>query len=257
MQLRITPAVKALLIAFFVTFLVEQTIDQFFGGNLISWLALVPGAFVLQFRFWQLFTYPFLHADVMHLFLNMMVLAFTGGELESIWGMKKFLRYFFVCTSGGGLLYIFMQIFIWQGSGIQTPMVGASGGIYGLLIAYGLLFAERQLLFMMVFPMKAKHFIWVLVGLELMTTVFSGRSGGGLGSTAHLGGMVTGFLYLWVPAWLKVRAKIQGRASTMGSSVSKIFSGKKPGNHLKLVVDNKNTKSPKIDADDKGPKTWH
>ena len=280
MQLRLTPVVKALLIACFAMFLLQQTIDQFLGGDLLGWLALVPSAFVVEHRFWQLFTYPFLHGDVMHLFFNLLVLAFIGGELELVWGRTKFIKFFFACTTGAGLLYLFLQLFVWKGPGLHMPMVGASGGIYGMLIAYGILFSERVLLFMMVFPMRAKHFVWVLAGLEFMTTVFSGKAGGGLGSAAHLGGMVTGFLYLWLPAYLKIMQK--KRADSSSSSRRSGGSGgpggggfggfRKPGgsgskSHLKLVIDNKGNKpggDPKgknvdrLDRDtDNDPKTWH
>src|SRR4051794_15813737 len=107
MPIRLTKAVKVLLITCFVVFLVQQTADQFMGGNVTYWLGLVPSEFVLKFRFWQIFTYAFLHGDVMHLFLNLMMLAFIGGELEAAWGTAKFLRYYFLCSISAGFVYLF------------------------------------------------------------------------------------------------------------------------------------------------------
>ena len=243
-----------LLIACFAMFLIQQTADQFMGGNLLGWLGLVPSGFVVEHRFWQLFTYPFLHGDVMHLFLNLMMLAFMGGELEATWGTARFLRYYFLCSTAGGLLYLLLQLVIWKDAGLQQPMVGASGAIYGLLMAYGLIFGERVLLFMMLFPMKAKHFVWVLAGIEFMTTVFSGRAG--LASAAHLGGMVTGFCFLFFRAAWVVNRRRQLEKKKIPSKKAR----KKTANHLKLIIDNaKGGAKPGSKGDDPEDRgnTWH
>jgi membrane associated rhomboid family serine protease len=230
MTFKLTPAVKVLLIACFAMFIIQQTADQFMGGNLLAWFGLIPSAFVFDYKFWQIFTYPFLHGEVMHLFLNLMMLLFIGGELEATWGTARFLRYYFLCSTAAGLLYLVLQMLIWRDTGLQQPMVGASGAIYGLLMAYGLIFGERVLLFMMLFPMKAKHFVWILAGIEFMSTVFSGR--GGLSNAAHLGGMVAGFSFLFFRAAWVVN---QRRRKEAGPSKSK---RKKTANHLKLIIDN-------------------
>ncbi len=248
MPVKLTPVVKVLLISCLVTFIIQQTADRFLGGNLTGILGLVPYAFVVQHHFWQLFTYLFLHGDVMHLLLNMLMLAFVGGEIESIWGRWRFIRYYLICGASAGCLYLILQVFLWQGEGLQVPMVGASGAIYGLLMAYGLLFGERMLLFMMLFPMKAKHFVWVLMGVEFMSSLFSGRNG--LSSAAHLGGMIAGLIYLWTVATMR-QMKKDGR-SPLGKWGKGGKSGKK---HLKLVVNRPGTKPGSDDPE--GPKTWH
>ncbi len=249
MQMRLSPTVKVLLIACFIAFLVQQTVDQFFGGHLLGFFGLVPRGFVFQGKIWQLFTYAFIHSDPIHLVLNMMMLAFVASDLEFKWGRKRFLMYYFFCAVAAGVLYLMLQLFIWQGTGLDTPMVGASGAIYGCLMAYGILFGERQLLFMMLFPMKAKHFIWVLAGVEFMSTVFSGR--GGLSSAAHVGGMLAGLGYLWVQARMLASARAKGERSPKKKPIGKyaLTSKKK---HLKLIVDNDG-------EDDRDPndKTWH
>jgi len=252
MSIKLTRAVKAILILCFALFVIQQTADRFLGGNIISWLGLVPSNFVIDHRFWQLFTYSFLHADVLHLFLNLLMLVFIGGELEAVWGIGRFLRYYFFCSVSAGILYLLLQIFIWKGEGLHTPMVGASGAIYGLLLAYGIIFGERVLLFMLLFPMKAKHFVWILGGVEFFSTVFSGR--GGLSSAAHLGGMVAGLAYLWVRASVQIAKKHRENRSKFDRSKPK-----KRKSHLKLIIDNERDLNKYIEEDnpDDSPKTWH
>lgn len=246
MPIRLTKAVKALLIACVALFVIQQSADQFFGANLLGWLGLIPATFFYEYRYWQILTYSFLHGDVMHLFFNLLMLAFIGGELEAHWGTRRFLRFYFFCVAAAGALYLFLQMMVWKGQGLQTPMVGASGGIYGLLMAYGLIFGERVLLFMLLFPMKAKYFVWILAAVEFFTTVFSGR--GGLSSAAHLGGMIAGFGLLWGRAsW----AVYQNRRALRGESLSRQKRKKK--SHLKLIIDNKGDQ----DEEQRDPKTWH
>lgn len=248
MPIRLTPAVKVLLIACFACFLVQQTGDQFFGTHLIYDLGLVPSSFFSNHHFWQIFTYSFVHHDVVHLFFNLMMLAFIGGELEVAWGTSGFLKYYFCCVLSAALFYLSLQLVL-RNSGIHIPMLGASGGIYGLLMAYGLIFGERTLLFMMLFPIKAKYFIWILALIELLTTVYS--PGSGLASLAHLGGMGAGFFYLWIRATL-ILAKNRKEKRAFFVSPKK-----RRANHLKLIVNNDRDLD-NIDQDSEdGPKTWH
>ncbi len=264
MPLRLTPAVKAILIACFAAFVIQHTADQFMGANLLYVFGLVPSAFLTKLYLWQIFTYPFLHADVMHLFLNMLMLAFIGGELEAIWGVKRFVRFFFICSVSAGFLYLILQAIFWGGGQGQGVMVGASGAIYGLLMAYGVLFSERVLLFMMLFPMKAKHFVWVLALVEFMSTVFSGR--GGLSSAAHLGGMVAGFVSIWGGAAFRVMSRQWKEKSDARAEAARKEKRRKASQHLKLVINNpkdpQNPKAPKGpsgggDPGDDNKPTWH
>lgn len=246
MAIRLSPTVKILLIACFISFLVQQTVDQFFGGHLMEIFGLVPRGFMFEGRVWQLVTYPFIHGDPLHLILNMMMLAFIASDLEFKWGRKRFLKFYFFCSTMAGLLYLMLQLWVWKGVGIDQPMVGASGAIYGCLMAYGLLFGDRVLLFMMLFPMKAKHFIWVLAGVEFLSSVFSGR--GGLASAAHVGGMLAGVGYLWFAA--RARIGQVRKANVQKARPRFALPGRKK--HLKLIVDN----DPDDDRDPKN-KTWH
>jgi membrane associated rhomboid family serine protease len=237
MQIKISDTLKKLLLVYVAVFVLQHGLDQFAGANTKAWLALIP-VYVLQGRIWEIFTYSFLHADVAHLILNLLVLAFVGSDLEAIWGRKKFLTFYFYCTTMAGLFYLLVQLLMWNPAYLSLPMVGASGGIYGLLLAYGLLFPDREMMFMMLFPMKAKQFVWVLAGIEFLQALFSGQ--GGLGAFAHLSGMGAGFIYLWLQAkGMQVRKKNQNEQR------------KKSSSHLRLV------KNDPKDDDEKPPRTWH
>jgi membrane associated rhomboid family serine protease len=252
MPIRLTKTVKALLIISLVCFLIQQTGDQFLGTRIMEWFAFVPSSFGAKFYFWQIFTYPFMHRDVMHLFFNLMMLAFIGSELEAIWGMARFLRYYFFCSTASALFYLVLQLIVMKGFTSQ-PMIGSSGAVYGLLMAYGLIYGERVLLFMMLFPMKAKHFIWVLALLELLTTVYS--SGGPWASIAQLGGMGAGFCFLWFRATLLVARKRSGSGGKSDSILGR--QKKRRSKHLKLIVNNEQDFESAEDDSENGPKTWH
>ena len=237
MPIRISQTLKKLLIFYVATFVITKIADQFMGASFFGWLALIPSGF-LRGHLWQIVTYSFLHADVMHLVLNMMVLAFVGSDVEALWGTRKFLVYYGYCTVMAGLFYLLLQVIFGNQATLNMPMVGASGGIYGLLLAYGILFPDREMLFMMLFPMKARQFVWVLAGIEFLQALFSGQ--GGLGAFAHLSGMGAGFMFLW----------LQAKGLRLGSHAPKAKK-KKGGSHLRLV------KSDRDDDDRGSPPTWH
>lgn len=250
MPIRLSKGVKALLLGSFLAFVIQQVGDQFLGTHLMSYFALTPRAVFYQHWIWQIFTASFMHYDVMHLFFDLLMLAFIGSELEFAWGTARFLKYYFFCTISAALLYLGMGA-IFSSSLALSPMLGASSGIYALLLAYGLIFGERILLFMMLFPMKAKHFVWVLALVELMTTIFSGA---GKSSIAQLGGMVCGFFYLWVQATL-LRSR-RNRTTSAGLQGFLSRWKKRKSKHLKLVVNNDRG----FDSDEESrnkPKTWH
>lgn len=255
--IRLTPTVKWLVITCFAAFVIQKGGDLFLGTHLKEVFALTPDLAIKNFEIWQLFTYSFLHDDPMHLFLNLMMLAFIGSELEAIWGRTRFLRFYFFCTGIAALTYLIAQIAFYRGS---VPMVGASGAIYGLLMAYGLLFGERVLLFMMIFPMKAKHFVWVLALVEFISSIFS--SGNAMGSVAHLGGMAAGFGLLWGRAAWKVFKRQHDESASRRQREARV----KGASHLKLVANNPKAGSKSKsgagssgdDHDSDGsPKTWH
>lgn len=212
--------------------------------NFIEIFGLVPERVISGFWIWQPFTYMFMHASgVFHILFNMLVLWWFGAELEGRWGFKFFLTYYLVCGVGAGIIYLIgttLYAYI-SGNplGMMTPLVGASGATYGLLLAYGLLFGERVIYFMMLFPMKAKYFTLIIGAVELVTMMDS-ASGTQVANLAHLGGLFVGFIFLNFVA--RYRAGQRSSASS------------KRGRKLKLVVDNERESKP---SDSKDPKYWN
>ncbi len=253
MPIRLTRAVRYLLVASVACFLIQQTGDQFFGTHLLSIFGLTSAGFFQNRYYWQIFTYSFLHTEVIQLFFNLMILALLGSELEQVWGMIRFLSYYFFCSISSALVYLLFHGVFARDSAFFAPLIGPSGALYGLFTAYGLIFGERVLLFMMLFPMKAKHFVWVLAGLQLMMTIYT--PGGAWASLAQLTGMGAGFVYLWVRTrWILSRKKHSFQA--LGQSGSRKIK-KKKGRHLKLVS-SKSGDIDRLDSDaDDHPKTWH
>jgi membrane associated rhomboid family serine protease len=139
---------------------------------------------------WQLVTYMFMHGGFWHLFMNMLALWMFGMELEHLWGSKKFLTYYLLCGVGGGIANLLVAALVGQGA----PTVGASGAVFGVLLAFGLLFPDRPIYIYFLLPVKAKYFIAFYIGLELYLGV-TGTSDG-VAHFAHLGGAAVGFLYL-------------------------------------------------------------
>ncbi|MBI3543763.1 MAG: rhomboid family intramembrane serine protease [Deltaproteobacteria bacterium] len=230
-------------------FLVQLIGDTFLGTHLLETLSLTPYLIFEKHYFWQFVTYMFMHADLFHILFNMLILWMIGSELEGQWGTKFFLKYYFVCGLSAGVFYLAVQSFL-HGSANMVPMLGSSGAVYGLLVAYGIIYSERMMLFMMVFPMKAKHFVMILAAIEFISTVFYSRAG--VANAAHLGGMVVGFAYLFLNAWLRIRAKRKktGKKQRMRRS------------HLRLVVNNEVLKEFDDDDDededsDPGRPTFH
>lgn len=242
--IRLTPLVKKFLIVIAVIFFIQLVT----GGSAIEGLfGLVPDGFVNRGRIWQILTYSFLHHDVSHFVLNALMIAFIAPEIEIAFGKKKLILFFFTCTVTAGIVYLGIQIWSRGVEGLGAPLVGASAGIYGVLLAYGLLFRERVLLFMMLFPMKAKHFVIVLAAVEFLTTMSSSRNS--LSSIAHLSGMAAAFAFIWIEKGMR-NARSSGGGGGHGKKPKFIKKVDKKGN-LKLIVNNPD------DERDSGPKTWH
>jgi membrane associated rhomboid family serine protease len=143
-----------------------------------------------NFYIWQLITYQFMHGGFMHLFFNMLALWMFGAELESLWGSRKFLIYYLLCGIGAGLV----QLFISPLFSNPAPTIGASGAIYGILVAFGMTFPNRTIMmFPIFFPIPAKIFVILFAGMELLNGL---NSSDGVAHFAHLGGAVMGVLLL-------------------------------------------------------------
>ena len=179
-----------LLIANGLIFALQQL--QQFDQTLFLNFAIWPlGSSFPSFMPWQLITYGFLHGDIMHIAFNMFMLWMFGRELELILGPRRFLTYYLTCVVGAGIIQLLVAA--WQGG--VYPTVGASGGVFGLLLLFGMTFPNRMILLMFPpIPMKAKYMV-ILFGLLELYLGVSGRSPG-VANFAHLGGMLFGFLLI-------------------------------------------------------------
>lgn len=152
-----------------------------------------PGYQFPSFMPWQLVTYGFMHdtRSLMHIGFNMLMLWMFGRELERLMGARRFLTYYMVCVVGAGVVQLLAGVA--QGWGV--PTVGASGGVFGILLAYGMAFPNRRIMLMFPpIPMKAKYFV-IMLGLFELTVGFS-RVNNGVANFAHLGGMLFGFMLI-------------------------------------------------------------
>ncbi len=179
----LTPRVKFLMGACVVGFLLQAAI----GPKLYYYLGLVPALFWGKFFVWQLVTYIFLHGGFWHLLFNLFVLWIFGGEIERYMGSSRFIQYFFITAIGAGISTVLVT------PGLRVPVVGASGGIYGLLLAYAWFFPERYIYVWFMFPMKVKHFVLLLGAFAFWSSL--GGTGSGIAHMAHLGGILFGLLY--------------------------------------------------------------
>lgn len=194
---RWTQGVKGLLIVngalFFIQMLAGRWFTVFFG--------LVPQFVTHRVFLWQLVTYMFLHGGFFHLLFNMFVLWMFGSELEGVWGTREFLKYYFITGVGAGFLTVITA------PNSPIPTIGASGAIYGLLLAFGLLFPERYIYLYFLIPVKAKYLVVIFGVVEFVAALYGARSG--IAHFAHLGGILVGLIYL-KRGW--IRDKLLGGA---------------------------------------------
>jgi len=152
-------------------------------------LSLAPVMVLKHFAIWQLATYMFLHGGVWHLLLNMLALWMFGSPLERDWGTRRFLQYYFLCGIGAGICDVILNGMLGNWG---THTVGASGAVYGLLLAFGMLYPNAQVI-LFIFPMKAKYMVMIFGAVAFLGAL---RPGSGVSDIAHLGGMAFGYAYL-------------------------------------------------------------
>jgi len=152
--------------------------------------ALSAEAAVRNYYVWQLVTYMFLHGGMWHLLFNMLALWMFGIQLEQDWGTQRFLKYYFYCGVAAGVSVLVVNMLVGQWG---TITLGASGAIFGVLVAFGVTYPDQPVLLALIFPMKAKYLVMILVGIELLVT-FGPNTG--VSTVAHLGGAAFGFVYL-------------------------------------------------------------
>ena len=184
----LTPWVKRLLIANVVVFFVTVVVGE---RLMFEWFAFQPGELI--FRPWGPLTYMFLHGDLMHLAVNMLVLFFFGPPLEGRWGEREFIRFYVVCGLGGVALSLIFQ---------PVMIVGASAAMYGLMLAFAMNWPTVPIYVWGIFPVQAKYLVGFL-GVVALLSATTSAEGSSVAHFAHLGGLIAGFIYLkadWRPA---------------------------------------------------------
>ncbi len=188
-----TPMVKALIWTNVGVFLVTALIPTAF-----EWFSAIfgfmPRLVLTRFMLWQPFTYLFLHGGIGHILINMLILWMFGVQLERLWGSRFFLRYYFVTGVGAAVITLVVSLlpFSFSGEPYATITIGASGAIYGLLVAFAMYYPETPILMFFLFPVPAKYFVMILGAIAFVST----PRGGGIAHITHLGGLIAGYLYL-------------------------------------------------------------
>lgn len=186
----LSTALKALIGANVVMFVLTTLVQ-----SLIPRLGLVPVLVLHQFRVWQLVTYMFLHGGFFHIIFNMLALWMFGAELERIWGTRFFLKFYFVTGIGAGVLTVLVSLtpFDFAQQLQQSIIIGASGAIYGLLLAYALYFPDRPIYMYFVFPIPARVFVIIMGAIAFLSSL---SEVGGVANATHLGGLLVAYVYL-------------------------------------------------------------
>jgi membrane associated rhomboid family serine protease len=186
----VSTALKALIGANVVMFILTTLVQ-----SLIPRLGLVPVFVLHRLWIWQLVTYMFLHGGIFHIVFNMLALWMFGAELERMWGTRYFLKFYFVTGVGAGLLTVLFSLLPFEfAQQVQRSIViGASGAIYGLLLAFAMYFPDRPIYMYFLFPIPAKVFVAIMGGIAFLSSL---GDAGGVANATHLGGLLVAYLFL-------------------------------------------------------------
>jgi membrane associated rhomboid family serine protease len=184
----IPPVTRALILVNVAVFLLQQTLQHMGNDVLIIWFALWPLGDP-RFQVWQLLSYAFLHGSVAHIFLNMFALYMFGRTLETYWGGRRFIAFYLICVLAAGLTQLAVQ----AGGAAAEPVLGASGGVFGVLLAFGWYFPKQRLILL---PIPIPIPAWLFVTLYALVELYLGFTGRqpDVAHFAHLGGMLGGAL---------------------------------------------------------------
>lgn len=228
----LTKTNKILLIASGVCFILFSLLKAVGAFNLVSFLGLSASGLMSGFVF-QLISYPMIEVNLMGFIFNSLVVWFIGSELEKQWGSKVYLRFLLINIIGVGIIYALVNLLFFYGTPVySTPIHGMTGINFAMLIAYSLLYPDRQMSLMMIFPMRARTFCWILAGIEAYMAVFSGLSS----AWAHLLAMGISYLIIRFQTQPLIR-------KALNASFEK---KKRSKSHLYVVKD----------EDQKPPKFW-
>ena len=210
-------------------FFTGETLHKF-----IYYFGLVP-VFVLEKGYiWQFFSYMFLHGGFWHIFFNMYALLIFGIPIEQAWGTKRFLKYYLFTGVGAGFTIFVINSFI-HTSSLAVPTIGASGAVFGILLAFGVMFPNTELLLFFVIPVKAKYLV-ILYGVFTLSALLSPDTGGNISHAGHLGGLIFGIIYFLYHS--KFGKPLRSKAFKAKMS----FETKKDG-YIKKVEDERQTET--------------
>ena len=181
-----TDAIKFIISINFLIFILQYLSGM--EDELFTIFGIVPSKTFGELMLWQPITYLFFHGGIWHVLINMFVLWMFGSELEKFWGKKEFLRFFFITGIGSGLITILFSL------SSTNPVVGASGAIYGVLLAYGFMFPNRLVYLYFLIPIKVKYLVILIGAIAFFSSLNPGNSN--ISHLTHLSGMVIGFIYL-------------------------------------------------------------
>ncbi len=193
------PVIKNLLIINGVVFFIQIFGEQVgigsgysFSDVIMKYFSLIPleGIGGASFYPWQLITYQFMHGSFAHIFFNMFSLWMFGMEIENMWGSKKFLYYYLLCGIAAGIFHLVLSPIL---TGGNAPTIGASGAIFGVLVAFGMVFPNRYIFLYFLFPVKAKYLITFFILIEIFAIDSAATT---VAHLAHLGGALAGFIFI-------------------------------------------------------------
>lgn len=230
---RLTPVNKVILIATVALFLLHSILKAVGAISLVTFIGL-SGSGVTSGLIYQFLTYPFVETQLLSVMFNSLLIWFIGSELETLWGKKVYLRFVLLNVLGVGLFYFLISLLFFHGTHIYgSSLHGLNGINFALLIAYAVLYPDRQLSLMMIFPMRAQTFCWILAGIECYMALFSNINS----AWAHLAAMGL--------SWIIIRfQRTPFLHKVLNHSFEKGKSGRK--GHLYVVKDD----------DQKPPKYW-
>ncbi len=190
----VTRTVKLLIIINVAVFALQTILRALGGYSLVGYFGLIPAAVTYDLRVWQFVTYMFLHGGIFHIFFNMLTLFMFGNDLERYWGTPRFLNYYFLTGIGAGVCSWLVAM------NSRSIIIGASGAIYGLLLAYGMLYPNRIVYLNFLLPVKVKWLVLIMGVMAFFSSIAGDEPG--VAHIAHLGGMLVGFVFLKSKDWL-------------------------------------------------------
>ncbi|HNX23914.1 MAG TPA: rhomboid family intramembrane serine protease [Spirochaetota bacterium] len=192
-------------------------LQSIYSPMMIYYFGLTPALVITKYYAWQLGTYMFLHGNFFHIFLNMYALMLFGIPVEQLWGTKKFVIYYFFTGIGAGITILIINLFM-GGSGAFVPTIGASGAVFGLLLAFGILFPDVELLIFFFIPMKAKFLVILYGGIEFMSLLSSGTNSS-VSHVGHLGGILFGLIFFLITRRKGIQFTAKKLKAKMGKEV--------------------------------------